>query len=123
MKVLIIDDSRAMRTIIGQILKGIGSIEIAEAGNGLEGIQKLESGPIPELTMVDWNMPEMDGLEFVQAVRGRPEFDAMRIMMVTTETEMGRMADALAQGVNEYVMKPFSKDVIIQKFQKLHLAV
>ncbi len=121
MKALVVDDSRAMRTIIGQILKGIG-FEVLEASNGREGLERLGGGQVPGLALVDWNMPEMNGLEFVQAVRRRPELDAMRIMMVTTESEMGRMADALTQGADEYVMKPFTKDVIIQKLEQMQVA-
>lgn len=120
MKALVVDDSRAMRTIIGQILKGIG-FEIVEAGNGREGLDRLDGGPLPGLAMVDWNMPEMNGLEFVKAVRRRPELDAMRIMMVTTESEMSRMADALSQGADEYVMKPFTKDAILQKLEQMQI--
>ncbi len=122
MKALVVNDSRAMRTIIGQILKGIG-FEIVEAGNGKEGLERLGAGQLPRLAMVNWNMPEMNGLDFVKAVRRRPEFNAMRILMVTTETEMTRMAEALAQGVDEYVMKPFTKDVILQKLEQLQIEV
>ncbi len=110
-----------MRTIIGQILKGIG-FEILEAGNGKEGLQRLDSGPIPELVMVDWNMPEMNGMDFVRNARKRPELGAMRIIMVTTETEISRMTEALAQGVDEYVMKPFTREVILQKLERLEVA-
>jgi two-component system, chemotaxis family, chemotaxis protein CheY len=77
----------------------------------------------PRLVLVDWNMPEMNGLEFVKAMRGRPEFNGTRIMMVTTETEMKRMADALEQGVDEYVMKPFTRDVILQKLEQMQIAI
>jgi len=121
-KALVIDDSRAMRTIIGGILKGIG-FEIAEACNGKEGLERLCADAPPRLVLVDWNMPEMNGLEFVKAMRGRPEFNGTRIMMVTTETEMKRMADALEQGVDEYVMKPFTRDVILQKLEQMQIAV
>jgi two-component system chemotaxis response regulator CheY len=120
MKALIVDDSRAMRTIIGMILKGIG-FEILEASNGKEGIERLSARDLPSIALVDWNMPEMNGLEFVKAVRSRGEFDPMRIMMVTTETEMNRMAEAIASGANEYVMKPFTKDAILQKLEQLQI--
>jgi two-component system chemotaxis response regulator CheY len=121
-KALVIDDSRAMRSIIGQILKGIG-FEIAEASNGREGLERLRADAPPKLVLVDWNMPEMNGLEFVKAMRRRPEFNDTRIMMVTTETEMKRMADALEQGADEYVMKPFTKDAILQKLEQLQIAI
>jgi two-component system chemotaxis response regulator CheY len=110
-----------MRTIIGQILKGIG-YEVADACNGLEGLKRLsEIGP-PDLILVDWNMPEMNGLEFLRALRSRHEYDAVRVMMVTTETEVKRMAEALEQGANEYVMKPFTRDVILQKLEQMQTA-
>jgi len=109
-----------MRTIIGQILKGIGC-EIVEAANGKEGLARLGGGDLPQVALVDWNMPEMNGLEFVKAVRCRPEFNGMRIMMITTETDMARMVDALKQGVDEYVMKPFTRDVIVQKLEQMQI--
>ena len=121
MKALVIDDSRAMRTIIGQILKSIG-YEVVDAGNGREGLQRInELGP-PHLILVDWNMPEMNGIDFVRALRSDRKYDDVRIMMVTTETEMNRMAEALEQGANEYVMKPFTRDVILQKLEQMQSA-
>ena len=122
MKALVIDDSRAMRCIIGQILKSLG-FEILEASNGQEGLQRLDGGDHPKLVMVDWNMPVMDGLAFVRAMRSRQEFNEIRIMMVTTETEMTRMSEALAQGADEYVMKPFTRDVILQKLEQMQVDV
>ena len=116
-----IDDSRAMRTIIGQILRSIG-YEVADASNGREGLQRVsEVGPL-NLILVDWNMPEMNGIDFVRALRSDRKNDDVRVMMVTTETEMKRMAEALEQGVNEYVMKPFTRDVILQKLEQMQSA-
>ena len=121
MKALVIDDSRAMRTIIGQILRSIG-YEVADASNGREGLQRIsEIGPL-NLILVDWNMPEMNGIDFVRALRSDRKNDDVRVMMVTTETEMKRMAEALEQGVNEYVMKPFTRDVILQKLEQMQSA-
>ena len=118
LKALVIDDSRAMRTIIGQILKSIG-YEVLDAGNGREGLERVQEHGAPHLILVDWNMPVMNGLEFVRALRTHREYDQVRVMMVTTETEMTRMAEALQQGANEYVMKPFTKDVILQKLEQM----
>ena len=121
MKALVIDDSRAMRTIIGQILRSIG-YEVADASNGREGLQRVsEVGPL-NLILVDWNMPEMNGIDFVRALRSDRKNDDVRVMMVTTETEMKRMAEALEQGANEYVMKPFTRDVILQKLEQMQSA-
>ena len=121
MKALVIDDSRAMRTIIGQILRSIG-YEVADASNGREGLQRVsEVGPL-NLILVDWNMPEMNGIDFVRALRSDRKNDDVQVMMVTTETEMKRMAEALEQGANEYVMKPFTRDVILQKLEQMQSA-
>jgi two-component system chemotaxis response regulator CheY len=107
-----------MRSILGQILREIG-FDVFEAGHGREALERLaETGKV-ELALVDWNMPEMTGYEFVQAVRGIPEYDEMRLMMVTTETDTNQVVKALEAGANEYVMKPFTKDVIIQKLNLL----
>ena len=114
MRALVIDDSRAMRAILGRILRDIG-FEVTEAGHGREGLEQLQQVEKPKLALVDWNMPEMNGLEFVQAVRADHEYDDVQLMMVTTESEAGAMVNALEAGANEYVMKPFTKDVILEK--------
>ncbi len=114
-KVLIIDDSRAMRQIIGKIMKQLG-FEIFEAGDGKEGIDQLEQHKDEvELVLVDWNMPVMNGYEFVQAVRAQDEFANHKLVMVTTETEPTQMAKALMAGVDEFVMKPFTSEILIEK--------
>ncbi len=120
MRVLIVDDSRAIRVMIGRIMKELG-FETADAANGREAIAALEAGPVPALALVDWNMPEMNGLEFVEAARARPEWRDLRIVMVTTETEMAQVARALAAGADEYVMKPFTADVLRDKLELLNL--
>jgi two-component system chemotaxis response regulator CheY len=114
MRALVIDDSRAMRAILGRILKDLG-FEVTEAGHGREGLERLQQTGKLDLALVDWNMPEMNGLEFVQAVRADHTYDGMQLMMVTTESEAGAMVNALEAGANEYVMKPFTKDVIVEK--------
>lgn len=118
MQALVIDDSRAMRKILGQMLREM-NLAVAEAGNGREALACLEkTGPV-DVALVDWNMPEMDGFEFIQAVRADPRYAGLRLMMVTTETEMTQVARALEAGANEYVMKPFTKDIIREKLQLL----
>ncbi len=118
MRVLVVDDSRAIRRIIGEIMKQLG-FEVSEAGNGVEALQRLEELGAPDLVLVDWNMPEMNGLDFIKAVRANPAYSDLPLMMVTTETEMERMALAFMAGVNEYVMKPFDKATILDKLQLL----
>ncbi|MEE8606257.1 MAG: response regulator [Nitrospiraceae bacterium] len=121
MRALVVDDSRATRTILRQILKEIG-FEVSEAGHGREALERLKEIGTPDLALVDWNMPEMDGFEFIRAVRADHAYDSMRLMMVTTETEMEQVAKALEAGANEYVMKPFTKDVILEKLDLLGIA-
>lgn len=118
MRALVIDDSRTTRTIIGRILGEIG-FEIHEAGNGREALERLEAIDGIGLVMVDWNLPEMDGFEFVQRVRAQRIYDDVRLMMVTAQTEREQVARALAAGANEYVMKPFTKDILVAKLNLL----
>jgi two-component system chemotaxis response regulator CheY len=118
MQALIVDDSRALRRILGDMLRQLG-FEVSEAANGREGLAQLENGQAPSVVLVDWNMPEMNGLEFIKQVRSDSRYQSVPLMMVTTETEMEQMAAALAAGANEYVMKPFGKEMIADKLQLL----
>lgn len=120
MRVLIVDDSRAIRVMIGRIMISLG-FDVSDAGDGAQAVAALEAGPVPDLALVDWNMPIMDGLQFVQAARARPEWAEMRIVMVTTETEMSQIVRALDAGADEYVMKPFTADVLREKLELLQL--
>jgi two-component system chemotaxis response regulator CheY len=121
MRALIIDDSRAMRALLGRMLVELG-FEVAEAGNGREGLERLRTDGTPDVVLVDWNMPEMNGFEFVQAVRANGEWDGMRVVMVTTETEMSRVVKALSLGLDAYVMKPFTKEAVAEQFERIGLA-
>ena len=118
MRVLVVDDSRAIRRIIGDIMRELG-FEVIEAGNGLEALAQLDEHGLPDIVLVDWNMPEMNGLEFIKQVRANPAYFDLPLMMVTTETEMERMATAFVAGVNEYVMKPFDKQTLLEELQLL----
>ena len=120
-KALIIDDSRAMRRILGETVRELG-FEVSEASNGREALDKLETiGPPVQLMLVDWNMPEMNGLEFVTRLRQDERFQGSLIVMVTTETAVDQMLNALEAGANEYVMKPFTKEIIQDKLRLLGL--
>jgi two-component system chemotaxis response regulator CheY len=110
-----------MRAILGGMLKQAG-YEVAEAANGREGLDRLEQLGGAELALVDWNMPEMNGLQFVQAVRADSRFSTVRLVMVTTETEMAQMVRALEAGADEYIMKPFTREAILDKLQSLGVA-
>jgi two-component system chemotaxis response regulator CheY len=118
MRVLVIDDSRTVRIIIRQALAEAG-LDVIEAANGREGLDQLRAHDDVDLVLVDWNMPEMNGLEFVQAVRAQRSYDPVRIMMVTTETEQEQVVRALNAGANEYLMKPFTKEVLVAKLSLL----
>lgn len=118
MNVLIVDDSRVIRKMIARIMKMLG-YETFEAGNGLEGLVELAKIESVDLILVDWNMPEMNGLEFVKAVRANGESSNVPMIMVTTESEMSRMALAFMAGVNEYIMKPFTEEGINSKLELL----
>lgn len=120
MKALVVDDSRAIRVILGQMLGDLG-YEVAEARHGREALIHLQTHTDTALALIDWNMPEMNGLELVQAVHADPRLADVRLMMVTTETEMAQMARAIEAGAHEYVMKPFTKSVIDAKLQILGL--
>ena len=118
MQALVIDDSRAMRSILGKILNGMG-FAVTEAGHGREGLDCLRQGMRPSVILLDWNMPEMNGYEFLKAVRAERAYRDLTIMMVTTESEMSQVVRALAAGANEYVMKPFTAEVIRDKLALL----
>ena len=120
MRALVIDDSRAMRRIVGGILEGLG-YEVTQAGHGREALDAMTAGFVPELACVDWNMPVMDGLQFVSAVRSNPAWRAVTLMMVTSESEHGQIVRALAAGAHEYVIKPFTADALADKLALLGL--
>jgi len=117
---LVIDDSRAMRSILTRVLTNIG-FKVSQAENGAEGLELLAENPDINIALVDWNMPVMNGYDFVKAVRSDSTNKDLWIMMVTTETEMSRVVKAMAVGANEYVMKPFTDDVIEDKMRLLGL--
>jgi len=118
-KALIVDDSRVMRSILKKFLASEGFSTLVEAGDGAEGLDRLKEVGVVDLALVDWNMPRMNGLDFVVAVRSNRAFSKVRVMMVTTEAEASQMARALEAGANEYVMKPFTTDVLRDKLRIL----
>jgi two-component system chemotaxis response regulator CheY len=118
MRALVIDDSRTVRILIGQILREIGA-EVFEASNGLEALEQMQRIPDVELLLVDWNMPEMNGIDFIRAVRSQRAYDEVRILMVTSEAQGEQVTKALSAGANEYLMKPFNKDVLVAKLNLL----
>lgn len=120
MKALVIDDSRVMRRIVSSILHEVG-FDTVEAADGREAIDRLEEHSDVTLCCIDWNMPVMNGYEFIVAVRKREEWRDITLMMVTTEGEQDQIVRALAAGAHEYVIKPFTPEIIIDKLDLLGL--
>jgi two-component system chemotaxis response regulator CheY len=118
---LVVDDSRAMRAILGKQLRQLG-YEVLEAEHGEQALERIAACAVPPaLALVDWNMPRMNGIDFIKAVRNRRDLDAMRLMMVTTETELSQVRIALEAGANEYMMKPFTPDALQAKLTMMGL--
>lgn len=116
---LVIDDSRAIRMILGRTLNRFG-YEVCSAANGREALDMIGQQDLAlSVILVDWNMPEMNGLDFVKTIRSNPRYREVPLMMVTTETEIEQMYRALEAGANEYVMKPFTDEVIADKLRLL----
>ncbi|MGE0552183.1 MAG: response regulator [Gemmatimonadales bacterium] len=120
MRALIVDNSRAMRIMLGRFMKELG-FETADAEHGKAALAKLESEPLPDLMLCDWNMPEMNGLDLVKAVRAEGKYASVKILMVTTETELSHVTRAIEAGANEYLMKPFMKESLQAKVEVLGL--
>lgn len=120
MRALIVDDSRTMRMIVGNILHEIG-FETGNAAHGLEALEWIQTHGFPEIACVDWNMPEMNGLDFVREVRQRQGHETMKILMITTESEANNVSAALESGANEYLMKPFTKEAVIEKLALMEI--
>lgn len=119
MRALVIDDSRAMRRIVSSQLDALG-YETVHAADGQQALDVLaESEQSFDLACIDWNMPVMDGLTFVQQVRRNPGWRDMTLMMVTTESEHDQIVRALAAGAHEYLIKPFTPDALKGKLELL----
>ena len=114
MRFLIVDDSSTMRRIIINTLTKLGYEAFLEAGNGREGLDRLGGGQV-DLVITDWNMPEMNGIDFVRNLRATPQGKSIPVLMVTTNAANADVAEALKAGVNNYVVKPFSADTLREK--------
>lgn len=114
---MVVDDSRTIRKLLSRTLRELG-YDVSEAENGKVALENLNAGQSPvSVILTDWNMPEMNGLEFLKAVRKQPQLESVPVIMVTTETEMDQMVAALEAGANEYVMKPFTRDILTDKLR------
>jgi two-component system chemotaxis response regulator CheY len=120
MRALLVDDSRTMRRIVAGMLEGLG-YEVAEADNGEHGLEVLRGGPAPDLVCIDWNMPVMDGLGLVTAIRANPAWNTVTLMMMTSQVEHDQVLRALTAGAQEYLMKPFNAEALRAKLAQLGL--
>ncbi|MBN1969494.1 MAG: response regulator [Candidatus Delongbacteria bacterium] len=118
MKILVVDDSPTMRRIVINSLKRIGYQDICEGEHGLEGLEQLQKGDV-DFIITDWNMPEMNGLEFVKKVRATPDWEKLPILMVTTRSVQGDVIEAMKAGVNSYIVKPFTPPVLKEKIESV----
>ncbi len=116
--IITVDDSSTMRRIIKNTLQKLGFETILEANNGVEALEVMSKNKI-DMIVTDWNMPEMDGLTFVKAVRQKDEYKDLPILMITTEAAKEDILTALRSGVNNYVVKPFTPETLQEKVFKL----
>jgi two-component system, chemotaxis family, chemotaxis protein CheY len=117
MKFLVVDDSSTMRRIIKNTLSRLGHENIFEGENGVEGWSVLDADPKIDMLITDWNMPEMNGLELVKKVRSDTRFANLPIIMITTEGGKTEVITALKAGVNNYIVKPFTPQVLSEKLK------
>ena len=117
-KILAVDDSPTMRRIIVNTLKRAGYTDVIEASDGRDALEKLKTDHI-NLVITDWNMPQMDGLTLVKALRSSDEFKQLPILMITTRSVREDIVKALKAGVNNYIVKPFSPETLRAKIQEV----
>ena len=115
-KVLVVDDSKAIRQIERKYLEEMG-FEVLEAQNGEEALKVVQEHPDIALILLDWHMPVMNGYEFLVKLRSNPEWRDIKVMMVTTENQQKSVIDAIMAGANEYLMKPFDKEMLETKIK------
>jgi len=116
---LIVDDSRVIRKVARQIFEAIG-YSCTEADNGQSALDACKAA-LPEFVLLDWNMPIMNGLDFLHSLREMPGGEAPNVVFCTTENDMSHIQEALGAGANEYIMKPFDADIIRGKLEQLGL--
>jgi two-component system, chemotaxis family, chemotaxis protein CheY len=116
---LVVDDSSVIRKVARRILEGL-SFEIGEAEDGKQAIESCTSR-MPDAILLDWNMPNMDGYEFLTHLRQMTGGDRPKVVFCTTENDVGHIAKAMGSGADEYVMKPFDKDILSSKFEEVGL--
>lgn len=117
-KVLIVEDSSTIRHILSNIIRSLG-MDVFEAVHGADALDKIGE-TIPDLILLDWNMPVMDGLQFLKELRGK-NIPQPLVIFCTTENEIDKIQAALENGADEYIMKPFTKDILRDKLEQVGL--
>ena len=115
--VLLVDDSRAVR-MVGRNYATTFGMQVLEAENGEEALKMVREHPDLDVVLLDWNMPVMDGLSFLKALREEPLDKQPVVVMCTTEADMPRIVEAMQAGANEYIMKPFTEEIVRDKFEE-----
>ena len=116
---LVVDDSSVIRKVARRILEGL-EFKIAEAEDGEQALEACRR-QMPDAVLLDWNMPRMDGYEFLRMLRRMPDGDRPKVVFCTSENDVPHIARALHAGANEYIMKPFDKEIVEAKFQEVGL--
>jgi two-component system chemotaxis response regulator CheY len=116
---LVVDDSSVIRKVARRILEGL-EFQIVEAEDGEQALDACQSH-MPDAVLLDWNMPRMDGYDFLRSLRCMPQGDRPKVVFCTTENDVAHIARALHAGANEYIMKPFDKEIVEAKFQEVGL--
>lgn len=117
-KILVVDDQTMMRAITKDILNSLGYVNIAEAENGSMALEKLRTDKF-DLVMLDWNMPVMQGIDVLKAMREDPKLKDIPVIMVTAEAEKTKVVEALKSGVTNYIVKPFKPSALREKFEQV----
>lgn len=117
---LIVDDSRIIRKVSRRIVEGLG-FEVDEAADGAEALAYC-AAMMPELVLLDWNMPVMDGITFLRRLRAQPGGDQPKVLFCTIETAVDRIQEALEAGADDYVMKPFDGEILTSKLAEAGVA-
>ena len=117
-KILTVDDSGTVRKLCGRIVGSLG-FEVLEAENGKVALELIRANPDTSVVLLDWNMPVMNGLEFLKALRAEPLPQQPKVVMCTSESDFSRIAEAISAGADEYVMKPFNEEIVRGKLTEI----
>ena len=118
MRILVVDDFSTMRRIVRNLLKELGFANVDEAEDGVMALQKLQNDSF-QFVVTDWNMPNVDGLQLLKAIRGAPTLKHLPVMMITAEAKKENIIAAAQAGANGYIVKPFTAATLAEKLQKI----